>query len=149
MISEILNDLRNYARINVKPGKGGGCRQGWGFVSVTRNFCKTPMGRASKNRQIKFKVPTPGAQNTSKNRYQGEISGHDIIRSLYESVVLHRDTSILKVYDTKFANLPRYKWNNCCNQVSKTNKWPITEIETMIKQWNINHCMQMYLQRLR
>ena len=78
-------------------------------MSVTRNFCKTPMGRASKNRQIKFKVPTPGAQNTSKNRYQGEISGHDIIRSLYESVVLHRDTSILKVYDTKFANLPRYK----------------------------------------
>ena len=24
MISEILNDLRNYARINVKPGEGGG-----------------------------------------------------------------------------------------------------------------------------
>ena len=29
-------------------------------MSVTRNFCKTPMGRASKNRQIKFKVPTAG-----------------------------------------------------------------------------------------
>ena len=69
-------------------------------MSVTRNFCKTPMSRASKNRQIKFKVPTPG-----KSRYHGEISGHDISRSLYESVVLHRDTSILKVYDTKFPNL--------------------------------------------
>ena len=110
MISEILNDLRNYARINVKPGKGGGGVQARvGICVCDRNFCKTPMGRASNNRQIKFKVPTPGAQNTSKNRYQGEISGHDIIRSLYESVVLHRDTSILKVYDTKFANLPRYK----------------------------------------
>ena len=29
-------------------------------MSVTRNFCKTPMGRASKNRQIKFKEPTAG-----------------------------------------------------------------------------------------
>ena len=79
-------------------------------MSVTRNFCKTPMGRTSKNREIKFKVPTPGTQNSSKNRYRNpEISGHDIIRSLYESVFLHWDTSILKVYDTKFAKLPRYK----------------------------------------
>ena len=51
------------APINIKPGRGG-CRQGWGFVSRTRNFCKTPMGWASKNRQVKFKVPTPGTQNT-------------------------------------------------------------------------------------
>ena len=78
-------------------------------MSVTRNFCKTPMGRASK-----VQGPHPGntkyiKKQISKSRYHGEISGHDIIRSLYELVVLHRDTSILKVYDTKFANLPRYK----------------------------------------
>ena len=40
-------------------------------MSVTRNFCKTPMGRASKNRQIKFKVPTPGTQNTSNLPFPG------------------------------------------------------------------------------
>ena len=62
----------SYAPINIKPRKGwggGGCGLGWGFVSVTRKFCKTPM-RQSKNRQIKFKVPTPGTQNTPKNRYR-------------------------------------------------------------------------------
>ena len=60
------------APINIKPGKGGGgCRQGWGFVSVTPNFCKTPMVWVSKNHQIKFKVPTPGTQNTSNLPFPG------------------------------------------------------------------------------
>ena len=92
---------------------GGGCRQGWGFVSVTPNFVKRPWVGGRKIVKLSSRSPPREhkihQKQITKSRYHGEISGHDIIRSLYESVVLHRDTSILKVYDTKFANLPRYK----------------------------------------